>query len=213
MATNDILTQFVREALALGNSREDIQSALDDAGWSTREIAEAMEAFATTDFNPPVPKPRPQLTARDAFVYLVLFTALAFVATNLINLIHAVLDLILPDPGAEAWTDGRATDRARWSISILVIAAPVFVWMTLYTNRQIHEDAGHRRSLVRKWLTYLALFISALVFLGDAAFVIYSFLAGETTMRFLLKALTVACVSAAVFVFYLRDVEADADEQ
>ena len=89
MATTDILTEFVREALLLGKTREDIRDALHDAGWSKREIAEAMDAFANTDFNPPVPKPRPQLTARDAFVYLVLFTALAFVATNLINLIHA----------------------------------------------------------------------------------------------------------------------------
>ena len=124
-----------------------------------------------------------------------------------------VLDLTLPDPGAEAWSDRRATDRVRWSISILVIAAPVFVWMTLYTRRQLHEDAGRRRSLVRKWLTYLALFLSALAFLGDAAFVVYNFLAGEATLRFLLKALTVACVSAAIFIFYLRDVEADVDEQ
>ena len=95
---------------------------------------------------------------------------------------------------------------------MLVVATPVFVWMTLYTRRQIAEDAGRRRSLVRKWLTYLALFASALVFFGDAVFVIYNFLNGEATLRFLLKALTVACVTGTVFAFYLRDVEVGSDE-
>ncbi len=81
------------------------------------------------------------------------------------------------------------------------------------TRRQIAEDAGRRRSLVRKWLTYVALFVAALVFFGDAVAVIYSFLQGEATLRFLLKALTVACVAGAVFLAYLRDAEADADER
>ena len=42
---------------------------------------------------------------------------------------------------------------------------------------------------------------------------IYSFLSGEATLRFLLKALTVAAVSAAIFVFYLRDIRDDGDER
>lgn len=213
MATNDSLIQFVREALSVGHSREDIRAALADAGWSERETAEALAAFATIQFSPPVPRPRPQLTARDAFIYLLLFTALAFVVANLVALVHGILDLSLPDPSDSTWIGRSATFRIRWSIAMLVVATPVFVWMTLYTRRQIAEDAGRRRSLVRKWLTYLAMFLSALVFFGDAVFVIYSFLNGEATLRFLLKALTVACVSGTVFAFYLRDVEAGSDER
>ena len=49
--------------------------------------------------------------------------------------------------------------------------------------------------------------------LGDITYVIYSFLTGEATLRFLLKAAVVACVSGAVFWFYLRDIEEQADER
>ncbi len=213
MAVNDRLIQFVQDALANGQPREDIRAALNEAGWSEHEVSEALASFATTAFLPPVPRPRTQLTARDAFIYLLLFTSLAFVASYLIALVHSILDLALPAPGDPEWAFRGATDNIRWSIAFLIVATPVFVWMTVVTRRQINKDIGHRRSPVRKWLTYMALLVSALVFFGDAVFVIYAFLTGEATLRFFLKALTVACVTAVIFAFYLHDIEADTDER
>jgi cytochrome bd-type quinol oxidase subunit 2 len=213
MAANDRLVQFVREALLLGRTREEIRAALGQAGWSENEVADALASFATGDFNPPVPCPRPLLTARDTFVYLLLFTSLALVASYLVSLVHGVLDLALPDPTDNDWTERRATDTIRWAIAMLVVFTPVFVWMTLHTRARIAKDAGQRRGIARKWLTYMAMLIAALVFCGDAAYVIYSFLDGEATLRFLLKALTVACVSAGIFVYYLNDIEDRADER
>lgn len=213
MATDDRLIQFVREALSTGRTRDEIRVVLTKAGWSKHEIADALGSFADTECIPLVPRPRVHLTARDTFVYLLLFASLAFVASYLVTLVHAILDLALPDPAAQEWSERNATDSIRWSIATLAVATPVLVWMTRFTRRQIFEDAGRRRSPVRKWLTYIALFITALVFFGDAVFVIYSFLKGEATLRFLLKALTVACVSAAIFAFYLRDIEDGVDEQ
>ncbi|MDP2737440.1 MAG: DUF5671 domain-containing protein [Pseudorhodobacter sp.] len=213
MATDDRLIQFVREALSTGRTRDDIRVVLTNAGWSKHEIAEALGSFADIEFTPLVPRPRAHLTARDTFVYLLLFASLAFVASYLVTLVHAILELALPDLGDLEWSERNATDSIRWSIATLAVATPVLVWMTRFTRRQIFEDAGRRRSPVRKWLTYVALFVTALVFFGDAVFVIYSFLNGEATLRFLLKALTVACVSAAIFAFYLRDIEDGVDER
>lgn len=207
MAAKDPINQFVHDALLASRSRADIRDALGQAGWSDHEVNDALAEFSEIEFTPPIPRPRPQLTARGAFIYAVLFTALAFTATHLINLIHAILDLRLPDPADSPYFESYATGRMRWSISTLVVSTPVYIWMTLYTSRRIEKDKGHRRSLVRKWLTYLALFIAALAFFGDATFVIYEFLQGEATLRFLLKAATVAVVSLAIFTFYLRDVE------
>lgn len=213
MAVDDRLIQFVHDALSTGRSREDIQLAMIDAGWSKHEVTEALDSFATTEFTPPVPRPRAHLTARDTFIYLLLFASLAFVASYVVTLIHAIMDLTLPDPSDSEWTAQVATDTIRWSIATLIVATPLFLWMTHFTRRQMSEDEGQRRSPVRKWLTYLALFVSAMAFLGDSVFVIYSFLTGEATLRFLLKALTVACVSAAIFAFYLRDIEDGSGER
>lgn len=213
MASNDQLTQFVRDALLVGRSRDDISSALTEAGWSPPEINEALASFATTNFTPPVPRPRGHMDARDTFVYLLLFCSLAVVATYLVTLVHSILELKLPELDDSEWAADYARDSIRWSIAALAVATPLFVWMTLFTRRQIAKDAGRRRSPIRKWLTYLALFVSALLFIGDAIYVIYNFLSGEATLRFLLKALTVACVSATIFVFYLREMEEGDDER
>jgi len=207
MAAKDIVGQFVGDALLAGKSRDDIRDALVEAGWSDCEVSDALAEYSEVEFMPPVPRPRPRLTARDVFIYAVLFTALTFTATNLINLVHAILDIRMPDPADNEYLVRSATGRLRWSVATLVVAAPVYFWMLFYTNRRIEKDQGHRRSLVRIWLTYLALFVAGLVFLGDTTVVIYQFLQGEATARFLLKAATVAVVSLVIFVLHLREME------
>ena len=211
MASSDPVTRFVHDALAAGRSRTEIQNALSEAGWAKSDVDKALSAFADVDFTPPVPRPRPQLTARDVFVYALLFTALTFTAIYLINLVHGILDLALPDPADRSNAEARAIYRIRWAIATLIVSTPLYVWMTIFTGRQNAKQVGEKRSLVRRWLTYLALFASALTFFGDITYVLERFLEGEFTLRFLLKALTVGAVSASIFFFYLRDVEADRD--
>lgn len=207
MASKDSVSQFVRDALLAGQSRENIRNALIQAGWSDRDVSDALAEFSEVEFTPPVPRPRPQPTARDVFVYAILFTALALTATYLVNLVLSILNLRMPDSADHQYLERRSIYMMRWSIAILIVSTPVYLWMSFYTRRRIVKGEGLHRSLVRKWLTYIALFVAALAFFGDATYVIYEFLKGEVTLRFLLKAATVALVSLAIFSFYLRDVE------
>lgn len=212
MDVKDPLVQFVRDALLAGKSRAEIHVALYTAGWSSKEADAALGAYSDVAFIPPVPRPRLRLTARDAFVYLLLFTALGISAWQLVWLILSILNLALPDPAEHAYVERQSADQIRWGIASLVVSVPAYVALTLYTDRAMAQDAGHRRSLVRNWLTYLALFVSALCFLGVGVYVIYSFLKGELTLRFILKATTVALVSSSIFIFYLRGLEDFRDE-
>ena len=178
---------------------------MTEAGWSRGEADDALGAFADIVFTPPVPKPTPRLTARDAFNYAVLFTALAVTAVYLVFILHAILTIQLPDAADSKYTLQSAVGSIHWAIAALIISTPVYVWLSLRTDRLAAEDQGFRRSLVRSWLTYVALFIAGLLFLGDGIYVIYKFLAGEITIRFLLKAGIVAAVSGSIFVHYLRN--------
>ena len=74
------LDQFVREALAKGESKQDIESALALAGWQSEQARSALNAYSDVRFSVPVPKPRPYLSAREAFLYLTLFTTLYLAA-------------------------------------------------------------------------------------------------------------------------------------
>src|SRR5689334_6416268 len=94
---NQTLDTFIRDALNRGESRERISAALAAAGWTSKEVAAALDDYAVTDLSMAVPKPRPYVSAREAFLYLVLFILLGVVAWNLGSLLFALIDFAIPD--------------------------------------------------------------------------------------------------------------------
>jgi hypothetical protein len=103
---NADLQAFVRDALGRGIAREAIADKLRQAGWRTEEIAAALAAWAETDFPVPVPRRRPYLSAREAFLYLVLFATLYATAINAGAVLFQVLDRQMPDP-SQRWESAR----------------------------------------------------------------------------------------------------------
>src|SRR6185295_7216062 len=57
------LAGFVRESLARGIPREQIQDALRRAGWQADEVEAALAEWADSDFPVPVPRRKPYLSA------------------------------------------------------------------------------------------------------------------------------------------------------
>src|SRR5262249_31669413 len=100
MAVNDELVVFVRDALAQGRSRPEVEEGLKPAGWTADQARAALAAFAPIDFPVPVPRPRPSLSAREAFMYLLLFTTLYIVAFNLGSLTFQFINRAFPDPAS-----------------------------------------------------------------------------------------------------------------
>jgi hypothetical protein len=198
----------VRESLARGLARDQIRDALGSAGWSNEQVNRALAAYASVEFPVPVPRPRASLSAREAFLYLLMFTTLYLVAFNLGSLLFRFIDMAFPDP-----TQGRQAffghNSIRWNISTLVVSLPVFLYLARLTNRAVDIDPIKRMSPVRRWLTYLTLFVSACVLIGDVVNLVYSFLAGELTVRFLLKVVTVGAIAGTAFWYYLSDLRAD----
>ena len=92
-----------------------------------------------------------------------------------------------------------------------MVALPVFLFMSRVANRAVQNDPNVRMSPVRRWLTYLTLFIAACVLIGDFISLIYNALGGELTVRFVLKALTVGVLAGTVFWYYLSDLRFDED--
>jgi len=202
------LTAFIEAALKAGSSRNDVEQALADAGWSRAQIRDGLSRFANVDFVVPVPQPRPELSARDAFMYLLMFAALYLSAYQLGNLCFQVVNLAFPDP-LSPYETAAAGRRIRWATSALIVAFPVFLFVASRISRDIAEEPARRNSAVRRWLTYLTLFVAAAVVIGDAIALIYNLLSGELTVRFVLKALVVAAIAGAAFGYYLWSVRAD----
>lgn len=199
------LEQFVRDALMRGHSREQVQQALLAAGWSAEQIRGVLDGWADVEFALPVPRPRASLSAREAFLYLLLFSALYFFAWNLGSLLFALLEHALPDPADPQWQVLRLTGSIRWSISALVIAFPVFAFLSRHLAHDVARNPIKRLSPIRRWLTYLTLFVAAAVLIGDLTTLVFNLLGGELSLRFVLKVAVVAAIAGTVFGHYLHD--------
>lgn len=211
MTTNEDLNSFVRESLARGLPRTQVEAALKQAGWSSKQVSAALAAFAPVDFPIPVPRPRTSLSAREAFTYLLLFSTLYIVAFQFGSLLFQFINQAFPDP-ASPLTGQFRREAIRFSVSSLIVALPVFLFMSRLTNRETTSDPMKRMSPVRRWLTYLTLFIAACVLIGDVTTLVYSVLGGELTTRFVLKVLVVGVIAGTVFWFYVSDLRVDERE-
>lgn len=211
-AATQELELFVREALLRGQSKEAIAQALGKAGWTPDQTRGVLDAYADVGFPVPVPKPRASLSAREAFLYLVLFATLYFAAWNLGSLLFDLISHFWPDPAAPEYATVRLGSEIRWSTAALIIAFPVFVFMSHLITREVAKHPIKRLSPVRRWLTYLTLFIAAAVLVGDMTTLVYNLLGGELSTRFLLKVLVAALIAGSVFGYYLYDLRREEGE-
>ncbi|WP_341234954.1 DUF5671 domain-containing protein [uncultured Sulfitobacter sp.] len=196
MASRDELSLFIRDALVAGKSRADITGALIHAGWSEAEITDALGAWAETAFTPPVPRPVQTVSARDFFVYALTFGILLVGAVNLVIVLQVLVDLLFEEDGYAAF------GRFRFGVSVLIVTAPLYLWLTLRERGRLARDPALHRSAIRKWLTYIALLLAAGTLLGDLIATIYALLTGDFTAQFMLKAGIVGLVAGGIFLFY-----------
>jgi len=198
------LEWFARESLLRGLGKQEIRKAMLDAGWAEDQVSITLGAYADLSFAVPVPKPRPQLSARDAFFYLVMFTTLYISSYNLGSLLFDIINKALPDPTVRPF-QGPGWDSMRWSASSLIVAFPTFLLLSYYIGKDLARSPVKRLSAIRRWLTYLTLFVASCVLIGDVISLVYNALGGELTSRLVLKVLTVGAIAGTVFGYYLSD--------
>jgi hypothetical protein len=211
MALNQDLIAFVKDGLQRGLARADIEAVLLRAGWPPEQVRRALAGFADIEFAIPVPRPIPTVSAREAFMYVLMFTTLFVSAYNLGDLLFDIIDRRFPDPVSprgEVFT----LQSIRWALSALIVAFPIFLWMAWLIARLVRADPTKRASRIRRRLTYITLFVAACVLIGDVITVVYSFLGGELTTRFVLKVITVGAIAGTAFGYYLSDLRVEEKE-
>lgn len=210
MAIDPELVAFVRGGLERGLTRKQIADVLTRAGWPADQVRPALAGFA--DVESPIPVPRPTVSSRprEAFLYVVMFMALFVSAFSLGAVVFRLIDLALPDPAGLPPEVSR--ELLRLSVSALAVASPVFVLVAGVVRRGVEARSGSRGSRIRLLLTYLTLLVASCVLVGAVTALVYSFLGGELTLRFVLKSLAVAAIAGGAFGYYLRDLR-DAERE
>jgi len=144
------------------------------------------------------------------FLHLLVTVTLYWTAVSFITLLFQYVNFLVPDPlTSDSFLYGgrSAFGPLRFAIASLIVVFPVFVGASWLLNRDYQKSPTIRNLRLRKWLIYLTLFIAALVIIGSLVRIIFTFLEGDLTLRFILKALSMIVVTGAIFGYYLYDVK------
>lgn len=122
----------------------------------------------------------------------------------LITLLFGIINLKFPDAADTYWQATSSEDSARYAIAVLAIFFPAYLIITRIVNKA-RRNEGELYHTLTKWLVYLALLVGGMTMLVDLAVVVYTFLGGEITIRFILKSVSLLVVIAAAFAYYAYD--------
>src|SRR3989339_615950 len=142
-------------------------------------------------------------TAKDVFSHLLAIVTLYMGVISFIALYFQYINVRFPD--VLEFYYAAALDIIRMSMSVLIIAWPVFIFISWMIYKDLRSTPAKTGMGIRKWLLYLTLFIASITIMVDLITLINYFLNGEITTWFVLKVAVVLIVAAAVFGYYLWD--------
>lgn len=147
--------------------------------------------------------------ALDVFVYLGIFISLIVSVTNIIQILFTAIERKFTDVlEMGQYIDMYGSDM-RMAIASLVVMFPIYLILSMYVSRDIRKYLYKRDLFIRKMFIYTTLFVTACTLIGALVATIYTYLGGELTIRFGLKALTVLVIAGAVCGYYLYALRRD----
>ncbi len=195
------LAAFIEHARDKGLDPMTIRMLLLSAGWKEKDVAQALSAQA---LELPIPAPPDTGGAREAFLHLLAFAAFYTAAIAAIVLSFTYIELALPDPAEQAPAHAVVMTGVRRSLAALIVGFPLFLWLSRFLLREMRDQRERAWSPVRRWLTYLTLFVAATTLMCDVIALVFRLLEGELSLRFLAKVVIVGGIAGGTFGYYLQ---------
>jgi hypothetical protein len=197
------LQEFIEASKSKGASDEFLATFLSRQGWPQDDVYAALGGYWERATGLAVPeRPAGGESSRDAFLYLLSFSTLATWSGALGSMLFRFIERWLPDAVSSDYSY-NPRHAVTWQMASIAVAFPIFLLVMRTILREAQDDPERLQSGVRKWLTYIALLLTAGAMIGDLIWFFDYFLTGELTSRFVLKALTVMVICGAIFFYYL----------
>ncbi len=147
--------------------------------------------------------------ALDVFVYLGIAISLVWSVVNLLQIIFSAIDRKFVDVlNASMYIDTYSSD-VRFAIASLVVMYPIYLGLSWYVANDIHKFLYKRDLVIRKVMVYVTLFVTVCTLIGTLVSLIYTYLGGELSIRFELKALAIFVIALSLFAYYLYSMKRD----
>lgn len=146
--------------------------------------------------------------ALDVFIYLGIGISLVVSVYNLLQILFTAIDRKFVDVLNSSYVDIYNSD-VRMAVALLVVMYPLYVFLSWYVAKDIAKFLYKRDLTIRKIMIYTTIFITVCSLIGTLVSIIYTYLGGELSIRFVYKATSVFVVSLGVFGYYFYSVRRD----
>ncbi|MFA7216679.1 MAG: DUF5671 domain-containing protein [Candidatus Paceibacterota bacterium] len=138
----------------------------------------------------------------DFFLIIGSMVALYAIVINILNLLFTIINHAYP--ALDSYYN--ATSSISFPVAFLIIVFPIFAILEWFLNKNYNDHPEKKDLPIKKWLSYLTLFISGAVIAGSLVTVLYYFLDGrDLTSGFLLKTFSVLIILFLVFGYYISE--------
>ncbi len=148
---------------------------------------------------------------KNIFLYLTAFITLGYDVWHFLSVIFSAIDKKIPDilDSTYNYYSSYANDSFRFSVASLIVMFPLYVLVSWYINRQIEKNKMDAESKIRHAMIWATMLITVLSIAGSLVSIIYNYLGGELSNRFVYKALSVTLVSIVIGVYYYYTLNRD----
>jgi len=140
------------------------------------------------------------------FLSLGVLITLITSVVSFLNLVFETLNKRFPDVLNSSYQYGYSTyeyEGIRAALATLIIFFPVFLVISYFWKKLREKGVGWFDEIIRKWVIYIILSLSALVIVIDLVTLVRYFISGEITNRFILKVLAALITAILVGVYYI----------
>lgn len=204
------LQKYIEQAKAKNIPDDKIRETLVHAGWPVNEVELAFKPKSEEVLIPPPPVPH--LGMWTGFLYILFFIALYTLATSMGGLFHIWVDKLFPNPDRTSSFSYFSWDNTyliRTYLSSIIVAYPIFAYLSWVLNKQLGDKPIVRNIRSRKILIYITLIVSFLIIFGNIIKTIYDYLDGSITMNSVGHLLVTLLVAGGIFGYFLSVIKDD----
>ncbi len=208
---NETLEIYIASQIRSGVKKSALQEKLLAVGWLEEDV-EGAYVRALIAAGVPVPEGMGRTFAAkkastvDVMIGFFSFILLGIIVSAIGSLFFEVINRYFPDAVVNSGLGSVvSSDTVHYSMAALFVGTPLYFFAIRLWFRRFREDDARAESRLTKWVTYLVLLVAAVTIVGDFIAIFYTFLQGEISVRFFLKAIVILGISGMVFGFYFLE--------
>lgn len=142
---------------------------------------------------------KPKTGIKDFFMYAGFFVVLYTIVGTFINFIFSIINSTFPDRQfnyADPYGSGM-----RIAVSILIVLTPVLMLLLKAIYSELRATPEKKDLWPRRWGLYITFVLTIIALASDLITLIYKFLGGEISGRFIWKAVVILIIGGILWLF------------